>query len=131
LDQILLIKQDQVIAGFITWEKEIPKDTLPYIESNERDKIFIKSIVTDSVFQKRGIATQLVNTIIENHPDHHLVLLGWKSSGHCNIQKLCIALGFRCSGEIIDVWKNECESGAFDCPAYNCKCSCTALVFEK
>jgi GNAT superfamily N-acetyltransferase len=131
LDQILLLKQDATIAGFITWEVQFPKNTMSIINKKDKDQIFIKSIVTHSTFQKQGIGSQLVSHIIQKYNEHHIALLGWKANGHCNIEKLCLSLGFSCTGEMKDIWKKECESGAFDCPEYDCECRCSALVFEK
>lgn len=147
-NSILVLKHDHTPIGFAVHRAMTDEAmrniadggvTLPdviHLHHTHRKSVEeIKSIAVAPRFQQQGLGGQLMEYMLDtlDRLGRSTVLPAWRTNGWTNLAPLLARHDFVKAGELKDIWKNECEAGAFACPVRvpTRKCACSAVIYTR
>lgn len=94
----------------------------------------LKTIVTTPACQGQGIGTKLVRAVEQGLAKQHatqIIVPAWKAGARINIAGLMEKTGYAPGWTVDEIWKDDCDSGAFTCVDRADACICSAVFYCK
>lgn len=128
---LVAIHKEKVI-GFLIFKTTKPEDSFKMYGINLSKNVgHIGSVCVNNSFQKKGIASELVEKAISILFQKHtsIYTLAWEYKGIVNLQNVLLKNAFTELNKLESVWKTECENNEFNCPVKESRCICSGIVY--
>lgn len=109
----------------------VPEDL---ILANKQDKLgIIKTLGVKQQFQGKGYGSKIIQELqkrIISKGARRIIVPAWRQKDTINVGKIMMKANYKPFLEIKDMWKKDCDSEKFKCPARSVSCMCSLIYFE-
>ncbi len=106
------------------------KDNLAPVKFKERLE-YVDTIIVNADFQKKGIASALMQKYDEMNKKTQVTAIAWKSHEGLKVGPLFLKFGYTQLNELENIWNTECNAGEYHCVFKTDVCRCTGVLFVK
>ena len=142
LDSIISIAEEVFGRGFFR-KTSVENTIVAETEGQVAGFAFYRITDNEGILQtfavRKGMQGKGMGGLLLDEVERRLVSAGkrrllvpaWRDSSGINIERLVSGRGYSKTFEVVDHWKELCDSGGFDCPSRCGKCVCSLVFFQK
>lgn len=122
---------DQENFDILFKNRIVPEDL---ILANKQGKLgIIKTLGVKQQFQGQGYGSKIIHELqarIITKGARRIIVPAWKQKDVINVEKIMTKANYEPFLEIKDMWKVDCDSEKFKCPARSDKCVCSLIYYQ-